>query len=89
MPVAPCCMCSSAGTQAAIVLRKQELAVEQVQLQAALDAGVVSGIDPLDDPDIQPDIKVGSCSCLVVNMQDTRAQCSSVSQVGYRTCSST
>lgn len=38
--------------------RKQELALEQQQLQAALDAGAASGIDPLDQPSIQPDIKV-------------------------------
>jgi hypothetical protein len=42
--------------QTAIIARKQELAVEQQQLQAALDAGAASGIDPLDS-DIQPDIK--------------------------------
>lgn len=44
--------------QVAITARKQELTVEQQQLQAALDAGVASGIDPLDQPNIQPDIKV-------------------------------
>lgn len=46
--------------QAAIVARKQELALEQQQLQAALDAGAASGIDPLDQPDIPPDIKASS-----------------------------
>jgi hypothetical protein len=55
--------------QAAIAARKQELAMEQQQLQAALDAGVASGIDPLDQPNIQPDIKVRfeimhRCRCL-------------------------
>jgi hypothetical protein len=40
------------------VARKQELALEQQQLQAALDVGAASGIDPLDQPSIQPDIKV-------------------------------
>lgn len=43
--------------QAAIVARKEELAVEQQLLQAAVDAGVASGIDPLDQPDIPADIK--------------------------------
>jgi hypothetical protein len=43
--------------QAAIVARKEELAVEQQLLQAAVDAGVTSGIDPLDQPDIPADIK--------------------------------
>jgi hypothetical protein len=49
-------MCLIVTVQAAIVARKQELVVEQQQLQAALDAGAASGIDPLDS-DIQPDIK--------------------------------
>ncbi len=46
--------------QAAIVARKQELAVEQQLLQAAVDAGVASGIDPLDQPDIPADIKAST-----------------------------
>lgn len=45
-------------TQAAIMCRKAELAVEQQQLQAVLDAGIHSGMDPLDQPDIPQDIKV-------------------------------
>lgn len=46
--------------QAAIVARKQELVVEQQLLQAAVDAGVASGIDPLDQPDIPADIKAST-----------------------------
>lgn len=53
-------------TQAAILCRKAELAIEQQQLQAVLDAGIQSGMDPLDQPDIPQDIKVCLIDCSLI-----------------------
>lgn len=45
--------------QAAIAARKEALAAEQVHVTAALESGRVSGIDPLERPDLSPRVKVG------------------------------
>lgn len=44
--------------QAAIATRKQEIQLEQQQLEAVLAAGTAAGVDPFGQPDIQPAIKV-------------------------------
>jgi hypothetical protein len=49
---------SGPHVQAAIASRKRELQCEQQELEAVLAAGTAANLHPLDQPDIQPAIKV-------------------------------
>lgn len=44
--------------QAAIAERKQELQLEQQQLEDLLQRGNAAGVDPLDDPSVTAAVKV-------------------------------
>jgi hypothetical protein len=54
--------CVLQRVQTAIASRKRELQSEQQELEAVLAAGTAAGLHPLDQPDIQPTIKVCSNS---------------------------
>lgn len=53
-------LCAVWHMQTAIAGRKRELQSEQQELEAVLAAGTAAGLHPLDQPDIQPAVKVCS-----------------------------